>query len=221
MLKSGAEQLQTVQEMASTASDALNTANKSFSEFQKVNSVLGSPISSRVLNRLRDLQGMTDGYDDLLFDLSNEHGDAAEGINRFSRNQLGTQDRGDLLRAKSYFQEKFFTDSKKKTLNLKQAQQITYERESSAKDSVITTLALSKKHKADLKKDHESLSSIVKSSNDSAEMNHQALIQTKLLARIAQNLEKLILLQSQQLDFMAKTYMEHRGIGLGEARSAP
>ncbi|NCP38854.1 MAG: hypothetical protein GW821_19830, partial [Shewanella vesiculosa] len=55
MIKSGAKQLETAKELASTASDALNTANQSLDKLQTMNSVLGSPLKSSVLGRLMGL----------------------------------------------------------------------------------------------------------------------------------------------------------------------
>jgi len=217
MIQSGAKQLETAKEMASTASDALNTANKAFSELQNMNSVLGSPLKSNVLSRLMGLKGATRSYGNLLSSLSNDNADSLGGINRFSRQQFGTQDQSRVLYAKNYFQRKFFSE-KSSTINVQKARQIKYDRQKASQESVLTTLAVSHTHKENLKKDHEDLVKISSTTSHSGEMNHQAVVQTKLLERIAENLEKLILLQAQQLDFMAKTYMEDRGVGLGEAR---
>jgi len=215
MIKSGAKQLETAKELASTASDALNTANQSLDKLQTMNSVLGSPLKSSVLGRLMGLKGVSRDYGNLLGSLSRDNSDSLRAVNSFSRNQLGTQDQSGLLSKKDYFKRTFFSE-KKGTFNPQKARQIRYDREQASRDSVLTTLALSQTHKEGLKKDHEELVAISTTSIRSGEMNHHAVVQTKLLERIAQNQEKMILLQAQQLDFMAKTYMGDRGVGLGE-----
>lgn len=217
ILKTGGETLKSAQEIASTATEALNVANHSFTELRTLNSVLGSPLSAKVMSRLGHLQGISDDYEGLLFSLTSEHGDALGALNRVGRDKLGMQDRSELLAAKEYFQTKFF-NTQETFVNVQQAQQIKYEREQAARESVLTSLALSQQHKKDLQKDHQALMAISRSGHESSEMNHQTLIQTKLLERIAQNLEKLIVLQAQHLDFLAKTYMGDRGVALGEAK---
>ncbi len=209
------DQLETAQKIASTGSDALNTANQSLDKLQTMNSVLGSPLKSSVLGRLMGLKGVSRDYGNLLGSLSRDNSDHLRAVNSFSRNQLGTQDQSDLLSKKDYFKRTFFSE-KKGSFNPQKARQIKYDREQASRDSVLTTLAVSQTHKEGLKKDHEELVAISTTSIRSGEMNHHAVVQTKLLERIAQNQEKMILLQAQQLDFMAKTYMGDRGVGLGE-----
>jgi len=215
MIQSGAKQLETAKEMASTASNALNTANQSLGKLGTLNSVLGSPLKESVLGRLKGLKGVSGDYGNLLRSLSSEHSDSLRGVNRFSRNQLGTRDQSGLLSKKDYFKRTFFSE-RKGTFNPKKARQIKYDREQVSRDSVLTSLAVSQTHKEGLKKDHEELVAISTTSTRSGEINHHTFVQTKLLERIAQNQEKMILLQAQQLDFMAKTYMGDRGVGLGE-----
>ena len=219
MVGVSAEQLKSAQEVASTASDALNTVNKSFTELQNMNYVMGSPISDSLLQRFSGLKSVSQNYGGFLSAMGSDNADHLQAMNGFANREFGTEDQSRLLDGKKYFQRKFYPDNSRK-IDLGKAQVIKLTREKASKDTVLTSLAVSKQHKEDLAKDHQELALISRSGNESATLNHQTLTQTKLLERIAQSLEKVILLQSQQLEFMAKTYIGDRGVGIGDLQEA-
>lgn len=215
MIKSGAEQLEQAKKIASTASETLNTANQAVSKLQTMNSVLGSPLKDSVLQRLAGLKSLSQSYGGFLGAMGSDNGDRLQSLNGFANREFGTEDRSRLLAGKNYFQRQFFPEDSR-TINLDKARSIKLTREQAAKDTVLTSLAVSKQHKEDLSKDHNDLMLISQSGVESSTINHQTRVQTKLLERIAQSLEKIILLQSQQLEFMAKTYIGDRGVAIGE-----
>ena len=215
MIGSAAEQLKTAQEMASTASEALSTANKTMGDIQTMNSVLGKPLSDAFLKRFSGFKTLSQSYGGFLSAMGSDQGDRLQSLNSFANREFGTKDQSRLIEGKKYFQHKFFPENSRK-IDLGKAHVIKRSREQASKDTVLTSLAVSKQHKEDLATDHQDLVLIARSGNESGTLNHQALVQTKLLERIAQSLEKMILLQSQQLEFMAKTYIGDRGVGIGD-----
>lgn len=222
MVKSAADtaetagkQLEQAKKIASTASEALNTANAAVTKLQTMNSVIGSPLKDSVLRRFSSLKSLSQSYGGFLGAMGSDNSDRLQAANGFANREFGTEDHSRLLEGKRYFQRQFYPEDSSK-IDLGKARFIKISRENAAKDSVLTSLAVSKQHKQDLSKDHQELVLISQSGRESVTLNHQTLTQTKLLERIAQSLEKLILLQSQQLEFMAKTYIGDRGVGLGD-----
>ncbi len=202
-----------VTEMSGKLGEALNTANKSLGELSALNSVLGGPLSNSVLGKLSSIRSTSRRYGGLLSALNGTLSGHSSGyaLNSAAHSTLGTPNVSKFITAKNHIERKYYQVTGKK-YEYKRAKAVRIARDKAARKSVVTTLAVSKAHKEDLKDDHEDLVSISREAGHSGDMNHQILIQTKLLERIAQNQEKLILLQSQQLDFMAKTYLGDQAV---------
>lgn len=202
------ETVKGITEVSETLTSALHTANKSLSELSTMNSVLGRPLSSSILGKISSIHGTSRKYGGLLNALNNVMSGKSSGydLNYAAHSTLGTPNVSRFLSAKSYFARKYY-QMKGDKYEYKQAKAIRVARDRAARNSVVTSMAVAKAHKEDLRDDHNDLESISREAAKSGDMNHQILFQTKLLERIAQTLEKIVLLQSQQLDFMAKTYL--------------
>ena len=214
ILTTTTEALSTAKGIATTATEALSTANKTFGQMQTLNSVLGSPISSSIMGKLSGLRGSSSKYSGLFKALAGQGGSIEQAVFNFT----GNSNIADFSRAKNYIQEKYFRE-KKPTISLGSARKIRYEREEKAKSVVVDSLVVTNTYKENMKEDQKNLEEISREAYESSDVNHQIIVQTKLLEKIAQSLEKLILLQSQQLEFMAHTYLGDRGVGLGEAKN--
>lgn len=213
-LKQGGEALKSTQEMAGDVKKSLTEATKRFGELQKLNSVLGSPLSSHIMKRIGSLKNSSAQYGSLLGMLSKE-GDASS-LNNFSKKVIKTPDCGRFIRAKNYIEQKYFKESKG-PVSIQRATAIKRARERASRKVVLNSLAVSEMTKIHLTENHESLKDLSDLSLHSTNVNHQLVVQTKLLMRAVENLEKIIFIQSQQLEFMAKTYLGDRGIVLDKS----
>ena len=202
-----------ITEMSGKIGSVLQTANKSFRQLSTMNSVLGGPLSNSTFKKLSSLGSSSRKYGGLLraFTSTMEGKSSGLGLNYAAHKTLGTPNLSKYIRTKNFVERKYFQATGER-VHTKKAKNIRRARERAARRSVVNTIAISKTHQENLSDDHIELEKLAKEAASSGDMNHQILIQTKLLERIAQNQEKLILLQSQQLDFMAKTYLGDRGV---------
>lgn len=203
-----------ITEVSKKVGDALETANKSLSELSTLNSVMGSPLPKDFMSKLSNMKSLSRRYGGLLGALSGTvsgSNASASSLNGMAKSTFGTPDVSQFLRAKSYIESKYYAEMGQ-PVHVNHARKIRIAREKSARKSVVTTLAVAKTHKRDLAEDHKELERLAKEASGSGDMNHHMVMQTKYLERIAQSLEKLVLLQSQSLEFKAKTYLGDRGV---------
>lgn len=214
MASTSSKTLTGITEVSTKVGDALKTANKSLSELSTLNSVMGSPLPNSFMSKLSNMKTMSRKYGGLLGALSGTASGShasAYSFNQKAKSTFGTPDVSKFLRAKDYIESKYYAETGK-PVHVNHARKIRIAREKSARKSVVTTLAVAKTHKKDLAEDHKELERLAQEASDSGDMNHHMVMQTKYLERIAQSLEKLVLLQSQSLEFKAKTYLGDRGV---------
>lgn len=106
--------------------------------------------------------------------------------------------------AKNYFQHKFFPEQSITTSS--QLSEIRESKLAAVQVSTVDSLAIATQQKKTLRDDHQQLQNIKLQAEQNSTLQYQTNMQTRLLEHIAHQLDKLILIQSQQLELMA-TYM--------------
>jgi hypothetical protein len=198
-------------QMISTGTNALKTAQQTTNTLFEMNNVLGGKLSSGHITKLNQIHVLSGDFAGLL-DSLNGSGDPLRELNYLAHHHGGKQDMSNVIYAKEYFHKKFFPVSTTQSISSHHASEVRHTRDQAADDAALNTLAIAKQQKASLAEDHKSLMQISSEAKVNDSVHYQANVQTQLLARIAASLEKLVLLQSQQLDFMAKMYLKQQPV---------
>lgn len=185
----------------STAGQSLQQLQSLSNEMTEMNSVLGSKLSQSFLQNVMQVGGMSGDFSSLLGSISGQGGDPLMQLNYLGVQHGGKQDFSNYIYAKNYFQNKFFPDQP--LTNSAQLTQIRESKLEAIQVSTVDSLAISSQQKKTLKDDHQQLQNLKIQAEQNTSLQYQTTIQTKLLEHIAHQLDKLILLQSQQLELMA------------------
>src|SRR5690606_33677652 len=122
-------------------------------------------------------------------------------LNYITHQHAGVKDFSNYIFAKDYFQQKFFPETKLTTpIHLAQIRESKLE---AVQVSTVDSLAIATQQKKTLRDDHLQLQNIKMQAEQDPSLKYQTNMQTRLLEHIAHQLDKLILLQSQQLELMA------------------
>jgi len=198
-----------------TGARALETATETTNTLFEINTVMGGRLSTNRLTRLNQFQVVNRDLGGLLDAVSGQ-GDPLRELNVIARDYGGARDMSNVIFAKEYFQNNLFPTIRERGnttgISIQNATDVRRKRDEAADDAALNTLAISKQQKTTLANEHHELMEIVNEARSNDSLHYQANVQTKLLARIAASLEKLVLLQSQQLDFMAKTYLKDQPV---------
>lgn len=194
----------TLKSVLSTAGESLQQLQFLSNEMMEMNSVLGSKLPQGLLQNIMQVGGMSGDFSFLLSSLSGQGGDPLMQLNYLGVQHGGKQDFSNYIYAKNYFQQKFFPEQ-----SLTTPTQLSQMRESKIEAiqvSTVDSLAISSQQKKTLKDDHQQLQNLKIQAEQNTSLQYQTTIQTRLLEHIAHQLDKIILIQSQQLELMA-TYM--------------
>jgi hypothetical protein len=198
-------------QMISNGANTLQAARQTTNTLFEMNNVLGGKLSSSHITKLNQFHVISSEFGCLL-DSLNGSGDPLRELNYIARNYGGQKDMSSVIYAKEYFQNKFFPAASNQPVSSARASEVRKTRDEAADQAALNTLAIAKQQKASLNDDHKSLMQISNQAKVNDSVHYQANVQTQLLARIAASLEKLVLLQSQQLDFMAKMYLKEQPV---------
>jgi len=194
----------TLKSVLSTAGQSLQQLQSLSSELTQMNSVLGSKLDAGWMQKIMQVGGMGGDLSSLLSSVSGEGGDPLMQLNYINSQHGGRQDFSNYLYAKNYFQQKFFPESAISTPV--QLSQIRESKLEAVQVSTVDSLAIASQQKKTLRDDHQQLQNLKTQAQQNTTLQYQTTMQTRLLEHIAHQLDKIILIQSQQLELMA-TYM--------------
>lgn len=193
-----------LENVLTAASQSLVHLQSLSTEIVQMNSVLGSKLDSGWMQKIMQVGGMSSDFSSLLGSITGQGGDPLMQLNYLGVQHGGKQDFSNYIYAKNYFQNKFFPEH-----SLTNSTQLTQIRESKLEAiqvSTVDSLAISSQQKKTLKDDHQQLQNLKIQAEQNTSLQYQTTMQTRLLEHIAHQLDKIILIQSQQLELMA-TYM--------------
>mgnify|MGYP001089634577 FL=1 len=181
--------------------DSLKTVQKMTGEMTEMNSVLGSKLPQGWIQKVMQVGGLSGDFNSLLSSLTGQGGDPLMQLNYMGVQHGGKQDFSNYIYAKNYFQQKFFPEQSITTPT--QLSQIRESKLEAVQVSTVDSLAIATQQKKTLRDDHLQLQNIKMQAEQNTTLQYQTNVQTRLLEHIAHQLDKLILLQSQQLELMA------------------
>lgn len=184
--------------------DSLKTVQTMTGQLTEMNSVLGSKLPSGLLQKVIKLGSLSGDFNSLLSSLTGQGGDPLMQLNYMGVQHGGKQDFSNYIYAKNYFQQKFFPDQSITTST--QLSEIRESKLAAVRVSTVDSLAIATQQKKTLREDHQQLQNIKLQAEQNSTLQYQTNMQTRLLEHIAHQLDKIILIQSQQLELMA-TYM--------------
>lgn len=194
----------TLKSVLSTAGKSLQQLQSLSGEMMEMNSVLGSKLDQGWLQKIMQVGGVSGDFGSLLSGLTGQGGDPLMQLNYMANQHGGKQDYSNYIYAKNYFQQKFFPENSLTTPT--QLSQIRESKIEAIQVSTVDSLAIATHQKKTLRDDHQQLQNIKIQAEQNTTLQYQINVQTRLLEHIAHQLDKLILIQSQQLELMA-TYM--------------
>lgn len=194
----------TLKSVLSTAGQSLQQLQSLSNEMVQMNSVLGSKLPQGLLQNIMQVGGMSGDFNSLLSSVSGQGGDPLMQLNYLGVQHGGKQDFSNYIYAKNYFQQKFFPDQSLTTPT--QLSQLRESKLEAIQISTVDSLSIATQQKKTLRDDHQQLQNIKLQAEQNSTLQYQTNMQTRLLEHIAHQLDKLILIQSQQLELMA-TYM--------------
>ncbi len=170
------------------------------SEMMTMNNALGRALGDQFMGQLSTISQFSGEFGGLLGTFGGD-GDPLSRLNYLNNQYGGKQDLSNYLYAKDYFKHKFFPD--KPVSTVAQFETIHAQKLEAVETSTISSLALSAQQKKTLGEDHQTLKNLSLQANANTTVQYQTGIQTRLLEQIAYRLDKLIAIQSQQLELMA------------------
>ncbi|AIL13625.1 hypothetical protein IM40_11230 (plasmid) [Candidatus Paracaedimonas acanthamoebae] len=194
----------TLSNVLSTAGESLQELKTLSGEMMEMNSVLGSRLDPGFLQKVMKVGNLSGDFSFLLSSLTGQGGDSLMQLNHMNVQHGGKKDFSNYIYAKNYFQQKFFSDRSITTPT--QLSQLRDQKLEAVQVSTVDSLAIATQQKKTLRDDHYQLTQIKVQAEQNPTLQYQTNMQTRLLEHIAHQLDKLILLQSQQLELMA-TYM--------------
>ena len=194
----------TMKDIFKASRESLNQLQAASSDLQSMNGILGGKLPEGFLARFAAFDQGSYAFTGLLDAFVNPEGDMLRGVNDFAVRQGAKSDFSNYLAAKSYFKDKYFPD--KESTSPREIETIQYHKMEATRTATLDSLALSAQQKNTLGQDHKTLQNLVQHGEQNDSVQYQNTIQTKLLEQIAYRLDKIILLQSQQLELLA-TYV--------------
>ncbi len=194
----------TLNSVLSTAGDSLKQLQSLSGELTQMNSVLGSKLDPSWMQKIMQVGGMGGDFNSLLSSVSGEGGDPLMQLNYMNSQHRGKQDFSNYIYAKNYFQQKFFPEGAITTPA--QLSQLRESKLEAVQVSTVDSLAIASQQKKTLRDDHQQLQNLTTQAQQNTTLQYQTTMQTRLLEHIAHQLDKIILIQSQQLELIA-TYM--------------
>jgi hypothetical protein len=187
------------------ATDSLVHLQEASGFLQKMNTLLGTELNTNFLQGLGKFDGYSNEFKSVLSAVNGNSGDRLMALNNVAHVH-GAQDFSNYLYAKQYMQQKFFPTTQNGAAP--DIQKIQSNKMEAVRTSTVDSLALATQQKTNLEKDSQRLEDLTRQAEQNSSLIYQASIHNKLLEQIAHRLDKLILIQSQQLELMA-AYMAH------------
>lgn len=194
------QSLSTMKDVLTTSAQSLARLQSMTTEMIIMNNVLGGALGNQFLSQLSAVSQFSGEFGGLLSTFGGT-GDPLSRLNYLNA-QYGTrQDLSNYLYAKSYFKDRFFPE--KTMTSVQQFETIQAHKLEAIETSTVSSLALSAQQKKTLGEDHQTLKNLSVQANSNPSLQYQTGVQTRLLEQIAYRLDKLIAIQSQQLELMA------------------
>lgn len=191
----------TLKSVLGTAGQSLHQLQSLSGEMTEMNSVLGSKLDPILLRKVIDVGTLSGDFSSLLGSLTGQGGSPLSQLNYITNQHMGARDFSNYIFAKDYFQNKFFPNSTFTTPT--QLAQIREQKLEAVQVSTVDSLAIATQQKKTLRDDHHQLTQIKAQARQNTALKYQTMMQTRLLEHIAHQLDKIILIQSQQLELMA------------------
>lgn len=209
----------TLKDVFKTSLDSLTRLQELSSNFQTLNRVMGGKLPEGFLKRFQAFDTHSHAFSNLLQAVT--QGDPLQGFNRVGVQYGGVRDFSNYLYAKAYMQDKFFPSA----LAPRDLETVQAHKNAALQTATIDGLALATQQKKTLPQDHQTLQHITQEGQQHDSLQYQLAVQTKVLEQIAHRLDKLILLQAQQLELAAAAHVQqqpslYRGVG-GTSPNSP